>query len=466
MNQESIMKASKSEAAAIILTIITSISLSMIYFQTVPHIPIVISILLLFGFGIWKNISFKELQQGMTSGAASGLSAVFLFFFIGMLISAFIISGTIPTLMYSGLMMADWPFYFSIVFIVTALIGVSVGSSLTTTATLGVAFIGMSSSLDYSLPITAGAIVSGAFFGDKMSPLSDTTNLASTVVGVDLFDHIKNMAWTTVPAFILSLIAFGFLSPATEELISGEKLALLKNGLRDTGLIHWYSLLPIAGLLVMAIKRVPAMVSLALTILFSICLSYIHTYTSYQNLAAILMEGYIASTGIDEIDALLTRGGLQSMLFTVSLVLLALGLGGLLFKLGIINTLLSLMENTLKKSSTTLLSAAGTAFGINVAVGEQYLSILLAGESFKRPIDNLGLERKNLSRVLEDAGTVINPLVPWGVCGVFITSVLGVPTLEYLPFALFCLLCPILTIIFCLTGWTITYRTKEKSSLT
>ncbi|MGD7043465.1 Na+/H+ antiporter NhaC [Jeotgalibacillus proteolyticus] len=465
MNGSESLKSSKGEAIFILFTIVACISVSMIHFQTVPHIPIVISILLLFGFGLWKRVSLKELQEGMTSGAASGLSAVFLFFFIGMLISSFILSGTIPTLMFSGLLIADWPFYFSIVFIVTAMVGISIGSSLTTTATLGVAFIGMSSSLDYSLAVTAGAIVSGAFFGDKMSPLSDTTNLASTVVGVDLFDHIKNMTWTTLPAFVLSLLVFGILSPANDEAIAGESLDILRNGLSDTGLIHWYSLLPIAGLLIMAVKKVPAMLALAVTIVFSISLSYLHTFTSYSDLASILMDGYVSSTGIENIDELLTRGGLQSMLFTVSLVLLALGLGGLLFKLGTIEGLLSLVEQSLKKSSSALLSAAGTAFGINVVIGEQYLSILLAGESYKRSIDDLCLERKNLSRVLEDAGTVVNPLVPWGVCGVFITSVLGVPTLEYLPFALFCLLCPVLTVLFCLTGWTITHRKKESSVL-
>ncbi|MDG5473069.1 Na+/H+ antiporter NhaC [Jeotgalibacillus sp. ET6] len=465
MNETESFKTSNREAIFILFTIVACISASMIHFQTVPHIPIVISILLLFGFGLWKRVSIKELQEGMTSGAASGLSAVFLFFFIGMLISSFILSGTIPTLMYSGLLIADWPFYFSIVFIVTAMVGISIGSSLTTTATLGVAFIGMSTSLDYSLAVTAGAIVSGAFFGDKMSPLSDTTNLASTVVGVDLFDHIRNMTWTTLPAFILSLLVFGILSPANEEAITGESLDILRNGLTDTGLIHWYSLLPIAGLLIMAVKKVPAKLALAVTIVFSISLSYMHTFTSYSDLASILMDGYVSSTGIENIDELLTRGGLQSMLFTVSLVLLALGLGGLLFKLGIIKALLSLVEKKLKKSSSALLSAAGTAFGINVVIGEQYLSILLAGESYKRSIDDLSLERKNLSRVLEDAGTVVNPLVPWGVCGVFITSVLGVPTLEYIPFALFCLLCPVLTVLFCLTGWTITHQKKNSSIL-
>lgn len=456
VDNKPVLRATKTESIGFVGLIVALISFCMIVLETVPHIPIIISILLLLGFGISKKISLNELQNGMTAGASSGLGAVFLFFFIGMIISAFMISGTIPTLMYIGLHIADWPFYFAIVFVITSFIGMSIGSSLTTVATLGVAFIGVSAALDVSLAVTAGAIVSGAFFGDKMSPLSDTTNLASSIVEVDLFEHIKNMAWTTIPAFIISLLVFGFLSPVGNAGSAASQIASLQKGLADTGGVHWYGLLPLIMLLVLAVKKTPAILSLALTIVFSIGLSYFHSFTSLSDLSALLFEGYISDSGIDEIDSLLTRGGINSMMFTVSLVILALGLGGLLFKLGIIQTLLGLIENKLKKASSTLVSAALTAIGINVVIGEQYLSILLTGESFKRPIDDLNLSRKNLSRVLEDAGTVINPLVPWGVCGVFITNVLEVSTLAYLPFAVFCLASPLLTVIFSATGWTIT----------
>ncbi|MEW9503147.1 Na+/H+ antiporter NhaC [Jeotgalibacillus marinus] len=448
------------QAFLLVGAIVSAISFSMIKLETVPHIPLIVGILILISFGWVNKVSFKDLQDGMTSGASSGLGAIFLFFFIGMLISAFLLSGTIPTIMHVGLLMADWPFYFSVVFLVTALIGMSIGSSLTTAATLGVAFIGISTSLDLSLPITAGAIVSGAFFGDKMSPLSDTTNLSSTVVEVDLFEHIKNMAWTTVPAFLLSIIGFAILSPGLDSSLSIEAIVSLRSNLMGTGLVHWYSLLPLVVLLVLSVKKVPALPALAITLVVSIGLSYFHTITSLEDVSSILFGGYESSTGIEEIDSLLTRGGINSMMFTVSLVILALSLGGLLFKLGIIQTILGTMQRGLKKSSTALTSAALSAIGINAMVGEQYLSILLTGESFKRPIDELNLKRKNLSRVLEDAGTVINPLVPWGVCGVFLTSVLGVQTLDYLPFAFFCIVSPLLTIIYSFTGWTISYNEK------
>ncbi|WP_227395712.1 Na+/H+ antiporter NhaC [Jeotgalibacillus aurantiacus] len=441
------------EAIGLIAVIIGVMSVSMIGFGAVPHIPMIGSIIILFIYGLVKRVPFKQMQTGLAEGTASGINAVFLFLFIGLLISALLISGAIPTLMFYGLAMAELPFYFAIVFAVTSIIGISIGSSLTTAATLGVVFISISSALDVSLAITAGAVVSGAFFGDKMSPLSDTTNLASTVVGVDLFEHIKNMSWTTVPAFIISIVMFMILSPGRSAATS--EIELIRSALEQSNLIHLYSLLPIILLFILALRKVPALLSLIMTSLFSIALSYIHTSTPAEQLFGILFSGYSADTGNEAVNSLLSRGGLESMFFTISLVLLALGLGGMLFKTGIIQKMFSTIRSD-GNQGKVLLQAGTTAVGTNVLVGEQYLSILLTGETFAKRVDESGLKRKNLSRVLEDAGTVINPLVPWGVCGVFLTDVLGVATLDYLPFAFFCLICPLLTIVFSVTGWTLT----------
>ena len=199
------------ESFLLVIGIVAMISVSIVGYDAVPHLPILFSILLLIGYGLLKRIPFRTLEKGLVEGAGAGMGAVFLFFFIGILISSWMMSGTIPSLIYAGFHLLTPTFFFAIVFVITAIVGVSIGSSLTTVATVGVAFIGMASVLELSLPIAAGAIVSGAFFGDKMSPLSDTTNLASSSVGVDLFEHIRNMGWTTVPAFILSLLFFGIL---------------------------------------------------------------------------------------------------------------------------------------------------------------------------------------------------------------------------------------------------------------
>jgi NhaC family Na+:H+ antiporter len=362
-------------------------------------------------------------------------------------------SGTIPTFIYLALEVVSDKWFYAIVFAVTASIGMSIGSSLTTAATIGVAFMSVSTALGLSDAITAGAVISGAFFGDKMSPLSDTTILASSTVHVDLFDHIKNMAWTTVPAFILSFLLFVILSPS-ESAASFANLDLLKASLKDNDLVHWYSLLPFVVLALLAIKKVPAIITLASGIGTSLIVTlFSQKEINLKGLMNTLFAGYSSNTGVDEIDSMLSRGGMESMMFSVSLILLALAMGGLFFKLGILPALLAGISGMLNKVWSLVVWTAGTAITINFLVGEQYLSILLTGSSFKERYKKMGLHGKNLSRILEDAGTVVNPLVPWSVCGVFLTGVLGVETLSYLPFTFFCLLSPIITMVFGMTGF-------------
>ncbi|AQU78956.1 MULTISPECIES: Na+/H+ antiporter NhaC [Planococcus] len=456
-NIKSVITPRVSEAILITTAIFLLISVSIIRFKSVPHLPILFSVLLLFGYGLLKKVSYRTLEKGLVDGAGAGMSAVFLFFFIGMLISSWMISGTIPTLIYAGFTLISMTFFYAIVFIVTSLIGLSIGSSLTTVATIGVAFIGMATAMDLSLAITAGAIVSGAFFGDKMSPLSDTTNLSSTIVGVDLFEHIRNMGWTTIPAFVITLGLFAWLSPEATG-ASVQNISIFKEGLLATGMIHGYTLVPLVVLIVLTLAKTPALMTLALSSISAIAISFLHQMSTASEIFKVLFSGYVSSTGITEIDSLLSRGGMESMMFTVALVLLALSMGGLLFTLGIVQCLLAKVESVLRKVSSVIAASALTAIGINILIGEQYLSILLTGQAFKEPYDKVGLAGKNLSRVMEDAGTVVNPLVPWSVCGIFITGVIGVPTLEYLPFAFFCLLSPVLTILFGFTGKTLTYK--------
>lgn len=448
------------EALLIIFLIVVTMSVTIIKFNAMPHIPILFAILILLIYGALKKVPFKQLEEGMIEGSKAGLGAVFLFFFIGILISALMMGGAIPTLIHLGFQTITPHYFFAIVFLVSCIVGLAVGSSLTTTATIGVAFISMAAAMDISLAITAGAIVSGAFFGDKMSPLSDTTNLASSILQVDLFDHIKNMAWTTVPALIISAILFAILSPTTS-IERSDSINTFQNALEATGLIHWYTLIPLVVLIVMALKKIDAIPTLAFTSFIAIVIGlFLHSYSATE-VVGILFDGFKSSTGVADVDSLLTRGGLTSMFPTIGLVLLALSMGGLLFTLGIVQTILQKIEHLFLSAGSVITGAATTAIGINTLIGEQYLSILLTSEAFQNQFKKLGLHNKNLARVAEDAGTVVNPLVPWSVSGIFITTVLAVPTTEYFWFAFFCLLSPILTILFGWTGKTLTYLKPE-----
>lgn len=457
MNQQQYIKPHVIEAFILTFIIIAIISSSIIKFESVPHIPILLSITLLIIYGVLKKVPYKTLEQSMVKSVASSIGAIYIFLLIGVLISSWLIGGTIPTLLYIGLSIVSTAFFYAIVFIITSIIGTAIGSSLTTVATIGVAMLGVANSIDASLVITAGAIVSGAFFGDKMSPLSDTTNLAASVVGIDLFSHIKNMMYTTIPAFIITLIGYAILSPNGDSMDTS-LITNYKETLLATNLIHWYSILPLVVLIVCTLLKVPSLATLAISAMSGIIVAYFHSTIPLNELFAILYNGYAMDTGVVAIDSLLSRGGMNSMLFTIILIVLSLSMGGLLFTLGIIQTLLQTVQTFLTSVGKVITGSALTAIVINFFIGEQYLSILLTGEAYKEKFKALHLHPKNLSRVIEDAGTVINPLVPWGVCGLFIASTLQISVIEYAPFAFFCLLSPVMTIVF---GWLNITITKE-----
>lgn len=445
------------EALGLMLVIIAIISYSIIKLESVPHIPILISIFVLIIYGVIKKVHYQALEKSMVSSVSSSITAIYIFLLIGVLISSWLIGGTIPTLLYIGFSIVSASFFYAIVFIITSIIGTAIGSSLTTVATVGVALLGVATSIDASIVITAGAIVSGAFFGDKMSPLSDTTNLAASVVGIDLFTHIRNMMYTTIPAFIISLIAYAVLSPSPDA-IDGQLIEHYKETLLATNLVHWYAFLPLIVLIICTVFKFPSLATLALSALSGIILSYFHSSIPLNELFAILYNGFTLDTGVKAIDSLLSRGGMNSMLFTIILIVLSLSMGGLLFALGIIQTLLHSVQLLLTSVGKAITGSALTAIAINFLIGEQYLSLLLTGEAYKEKFRSLHLHPKNLSRVMEDAGTVINPLVPWSVCGLFIATTLHVDVIDYLPFAFFCLLSPVITILF---GWFNITITKE-----
>ena len=449
-------KPSKKEAVISILIVFFILGFPMIAIRDmVPHIPILLALICLIVYGRARGISFDKMQDSMAESVHTSMGAIYLFFFIGILVTALMISGAIPSLIYFGLdIISSKTFYLSS-FLATAIIGIAIGSSLTTVATLGVALMSVSNAFGLNPAITAGAIVSGAFFGDKMSPLSDTTGIAASIVGIDLFDHIKNMMYTTIPAFIVSAIAFTLMSLG-QEAASLDGIESFRSSILATGLVHPYSLLAFGVLILLSIRRIPAVLTLIYTSLASLLISKLHSSYSMGQLAKFFFDGFSMDGLSQDIGSLVSRGGISSMFFTMTIVILALSLGDLLFGLGIIPSILNSLNQVLDSPSRVSTCVVATALGVNLIVGEQYLSILLAGRTFKPIYDQLGLHPKNLSRTLEDSGTVINPLVPWGVCGAFSTSMLGVATLAYLPFAIFCYTSLILTVVVGLTGLTMT----------
>ena len=440
-------KIKKTEAILIILTTLIIRGGIMIFVKDAPpHIAVLCSIIVLLIYGLIRGIKYKDMQAAMAISVHSSIGAIYLFFFIGILITALMSSGAIPSLMYYGFYIISAKFFYLSAFLISSIIGIAIGSSLTTVSTIGVALLGISQAFSLDTSITVGAIVSGAFFGDKMSPLSDTTSTAASVVGIDLFTHIKNMTKTTIPVFIISSGIYALLSQNIN-IKSLENIKEFQESLLATGLVHYYSIIPFILLLLLAILKIDAIVSIIITTIVSIFITYSHSFYSVKQMIKFFFSGFKMEGINQNIASLISRGGISNMFFAITIIILALSLGGLLFSLGAIDSLLEYVEKHIKTKFKATLSVAITATLVNYIVGEQYLSILLSGESFKPIYKKLGMKEKSLARTLEDAGTVINPLVPWSVCGAFITSTLGVSVLSYLPFAIFCYGSLIFTII-------------------
>ncbi|MEB2489874.1 Na+/H+ antiporter NhaC family protein [Peribacillus frigoritolerans] len=324
------LKLSLPEAIGVLAILFLIIATGIIHYGLAPHIPIIAALLFLFVYGKFKKLPFSIMEAAIVKGAGTGMGAIYIFFFIGMLISIWMASGTIPTIMFYGFDWISGEYFYAITFLVCSLIGLCIGSSLTTSATIGVALIGMATAMDLSLAITAGAIISGAFLGDKMSPLSDSTNLASGTVGAPLFEHINNMLWTTIPGFFISLIIFYFLSPNVK-VARVEEIEAMTKALEMETNISISSLIPFVIVLIMALKKVSAIPTLSAGIISAAVIAFIQTPSlTVAKLADVLYGGFVLKSGMEQLDSILSRGGIESMMFSVSMVLLALAMGGLL----------------------------------------------------------------------------------------------------------------------------------------
>lgn len=436
------------ESLFLLVVLLAVIGTCIIGFAIPAHVAILFALAIVLLFAAIKGFSWQTIHEGIQEGITPGLVPIIIFILIGALISVWIAAGTIPTIMVYGFSVLSADFFLPTVFIICGVVGATVGSSFTTVSTVGIAFAGMGSIMGFSPAITAGAIVSGAFFGNAISPLSDTANLAAAIAEVDLFDHIKNELKTAMPAFVLALIAFIFMGQASHGNVAGDDIQNIIDTLNNSYTISIVTLIPVLVLFYSAWRKIPAIPTLLMSILLSIIIRYIYyPSTSIQQIATMIQDGFVSTTGVENVDVLLTRGGMQSMMWSVSLIILALSLGGLLVKLNIIETILAQIEDFMQTKGRLILLTALSSIGVNLLIGEQYLSIILPGKAFKNNYEKAHVENKYLSRILFDAGAVVNPLIPWGVSGVFIAGTLGVSTLDYLPFTFFCLFTPVISIV-------------------
>jgi len=415
---------------------------------------------------IGMRLGWHALQQAMIEGIGLAMNACLILLMVGMLIGVWMLCGTAPTLIYYGLGLLDPAFFYPAACLICALVSLTIGSSWTTAGTVGVALIGIAQALGLSPAISAGAVISGAYFGDKMSPLSDTTNLSPGVVGVDLFDHIRHMVWTTGPSFLIALTLFALLAPGAEVSASTpSQVTATREALSAQFELGVVPLLPLALLLGLAVRGIPAYPALAAGSLAGVVVAVLYqpestvrfgdpvgTMGGVEAMARgvwlAMASGFELQSGNETIDRLLSRGGMAGMLTTVWLIISAMAFGASMERTGLLARIVASLLSGVRGPGSLIATTVATCVGANVIAADQYMAIVLPGRMFKLEFERRGLHPVNLSRTLEDAGTMTSALVPWNTCGAFMAATLGVPTLAYLPYAFLNLLNPAIAVIY------------------
>lgn len=472
------------------------------------HIPLVISAVFAALIAFANGYKWGFLENGIIASIGRSMQACLILLIVGMLIGSWIAGGIVPAMIYYGLKILSPGIFLVAGCILCSIVALATGSSWTTAGTIGIALIGVGMGLDINPAMTAGAVVSGAYFGDKMSPLSDTTNLAPLIAGSNLFEHIRHMVWTVTPSLVIALVIYGILGAGAKDDVDMTAVELLQEQLAANFNINLLLLIPPLMVIVIVALKIPAIPGLLAGVLLGVfamayqgvapadwfgTIHYGYEYgvtdaftaasdslsaqitkldadagglleLSNEHIATLVAQGDLAPEFQTEhsLAGLLTRGGMESMLWTVNLIICAMCFGGVMDSSGMLGTLAEgLLKLAKGVGSMTVVTVISCIF-INVIASDQYLSIILPGRMYKEAYEDKRLKGKNLSRTLEDSGTITSPLVPWNTCGATMSTFLGVPTIAYLPYAFLNLINPLVSIFYGFTGISMEKMTEEE----
>lgn len=420
---------------------------------------------------IFKNgHSWNAIEEAGGRAVASISSAVFILLAVGGLIGTWNLSGTIPTMVYYGIQLLQPSWFYVASAIICAVVALSIGSSWTTVGTIGVGLVGIASLLGVSPTITAGAVISGAYLGDKTSPLSETSILSAQLVGVDIYTHIRNQVWTSLPAFLIGAVLFTILG--LRENVSA--VDTTSTDLAQLNQLFWITplnLIPLAFLVFLSFRKIPAAIAIFSAAIMAGITGAILQPQAMQRFVSdpaitgllrpikatwmALANGYQENSGIGDIDRLLSRGGMDSMLLTLWIIIGAVTFGTLMEEFGLLDKLIKPLLSRAKSRGALFATVVLTGLGLNIVAGDQYIALVLPARLFRLEFQKRGLMPQNLSRAAADGGTVTSPLVPWNSCGAFMAATLGVPTILYLPFCFFNIFSPILSLLYGITGFKI-----------
>ncbi len=471
-NSRAIMQPTLGMAILPILLTLIVLGIQIFYFgDFTPHIPLAIGIAITGIVGLRLGHEWPNIQDGVFHVINVALPSVSILITVGMIIGLWIACGTVPTLIYYGLIILSPEWFLGAGMILCSIVSVSLGTSWGTTGTVGLALMGIGEGFGIPMYWTAGAVVSGAFFGDKISPLSDTTNLAPAVTGTNLFAHIVNMLPTTIPSMLIALAIYiiaGFTLIDTSQ-VSFERIEAITGALNDAFWISPIMLLPALLVIVLAIMKKPPIPTLFAGAVVGAVMAMIFQGVSLHDTFTYANSGYSVTTGVADIDPLLNRGGIQSMMWVISLVLLALGLGGALEKVGCLQAIIAVVIRKVKSFRGIQTSAILTSVATNTVAGDPYLSIALPGRMYVPVYRGIRYSPLNLSRAIEEGGTLVSPLIPWNAGGAFVITALGLGVAEgnfenllYIPLAFACWLSPCIGIFYAMTGLFSPKATEEE----
>jgi len=439
------------EALISILGLIFFISLAILRYETDAQVPILLGVFVAAVIGMRAGFNWKDIETGMLNGITNSLQAIVILAIIGILIGVWILSGVVPTLLYYGLKILHPKIFLPATLIICSITSLATGSSWGTSGTIGIALIGIGDGLGFPLPLVAGAVLSGAYFGDKMSPLSDTTNMAPAMVGTDLYTHIKHMTYTTGVSYAITLvieIVLGFIYGGGQANL--ESVNQILSGIDAQFSVNPLLLLPPAVVMVLAFRKIPAVPGIVIGIITAGILGVIFQGNTFGSLLSAAYGGYASNSGVEAVDNLLTKGGFESMMYTISLVICAMMFGGIMEKTNQLRVVVTVILKKAQSTGSLITATILTAIGANLILCDQYMSIVMTGKMYAQSYKDKGLAPQNLSRAIEDSATVTANLVPWNSGGAYQAATLGVPTIAYLPFNFFCWITPIVSMLY---GW-------------
>ncbi|BEP29135.1 Na+/H+ antiporter NhaC [Helicovermis profundi] len=439
-----------------IITLMVALISAMKLWGADPQLPILFAAIVagavaMFGLGI----PWAELEEGIVETIKMSMGAILILMIIGMIIGTWILAGIVPTMIFWGLKLLSPSVFLVATLILCSIVSLATGSSWTTAGTVGIALVGVGAGLGMPMGMVGGAIISGSYFGDKMSPLSDTTNLAPAMAGSELFEHIRHMLYTTGPSYLIAMVAYAILGiKYAGNTVDASAITVILDGLSASFNLNPILLLAPALVILMVVLKIPAIPGLIGGTFLGAFFAWTIQGAGMTDIIGAAHYGFSSATGIDALDSLLSRGGLDGMMWTVSLILIAMTFGGIMEKSGMLKAIADGMLKYAKSTGSLVLVTVITVIMMNVLAGDQYLSIVVPGRMYKDVFKERGLKAKNLSRILEDSGTLTSSLVPWNSGGLYMSSTLGIATVAYAPFAFLNILNPIISVIYGYTGFT------------